>query len=224
MDMHVLLVTTIMVGSIGESALAILREQGWVRVLSRVTANCIQLVRGNIATGDRWTPSRAWRYFQSAEADPAFYMVNWEFGGRTKTLLVRHPNSMYHLLEDIWDASGGTAVNALAISNDLLMGPAGSGSFLHLDTPLPFAVRIVVLWGVKLVCWCHVDVGKIPHTIRTSSSVDDQGVMSRAEYDAVARFCEAHGGAAVELRPGKYVSCICGRGYACLTMCVLGRR
>lgn len=200
--MNVIVSSALESGYLGDAHLGAL-QRAWEDVLSPLTHRYIHILRDNVDTADRRTPVLAWRFFRLASTPPNLYMRNWEFPRHTSMLLLRHPDSQFYRLSDIWDVSGGASVEAEAVSNDLLMGPAGSHSFLHVDAPLPFSVRMAVIYGLKLVCWCFVRARDIPARIRTLSSEGGEPALTRAEYDATAEFCLANGGVSVTLHPGK---------------------
>jgi hypothetical protein len=84
--------------------------------------------------------------------------------------------------------------------NDILIGPAGSGTLLHLDFP-PVRSFLLVVSGKKRVCWWNGNPSKLPGWVR----VHRVGAPSYSleEYTRLAEWCTANGGLSVVLEEGK---------------------
>ena len=84
--------------------------------------------------------------------------------------------------------------------NELLMGPAGSGSLLHVDFPMLESYWLVIQ-GKKRVCWWRGNPERIPDYIQTHAI--GREMYSRTEYMQLERWAEANGGGSVVLSPGE---------------------
>jgi hypothetical protein len=128
---------------------------------------CWQPVINSVHEGDLVTAQQMWDMCQpAANPDVGLYNDEVVLGGDYSFIAIKEPNNVY-----------GQHGNLLGVHieqpemnmNDMLMGPAGSGSLVHLDCPSPVSVRILTVYGRKEVVCFSALASEIPAGIRGHS-------------------------------------------------------
>jgi hypothetical protein len=84
----------------------------------------------------------------------------------------------------------------------MLIGPAGSGSLLHVDFP-PMAVYMYVIRGEKTVCWWDGNPEDLPDWVR--SHYVGAEMYTEVEFRKVADWCQANYGRVQRLKAGAVI-------------------
>jgi hypothetical protein len=202
MAIIVIVMTVILSGVLPPPDLEAIRTALRERVLAREDLAVIQPVVMSIRDGGLVSARVMWDRCNDPSESSQLYTDELLLAREYGFLAIRHPENRY-------DTYG----NLLAVDiadpglnmNDMLMGPAGSGTLLHRDQPTPFATRMLVVYGRKEVVVLHCDVSAIPARIRSHRP----GVPSydAQEWEVVKAWVRQMGGIVHDLRPGKCVTC-----------------
>ncbi len=198
MVLRVVLLIALLEGLLTPPQLTTVRDAMRDLFLARNDLRVVQPVMSCMPHGRMVTARAMWDMCQAPDASPELYTDELVIGRLYDFLAIRHPGSIYGehgnlLAEDIDDPE----LNM----NDVLMGPAGSGTLLHRDQPTPFATRMLVVYGRKELLSVACDVTSIPARIRTHAP--GREVYSEDEWEDLKTWVLRMGGRAVMLNAGK---------------------